>query len=292
MLGHRLDLQGKLSALAQRAASRDAQRPPAAQVQLPQWPEAVRAVPNGFLRSSLFGVVGKGRQRFVKKKQLASIGGIEIHFTGELLDQGDLTLFLCVLHEMRGQPLGEPCHLRAYSLLKTVGNTDTGKNRAVLQARIERLRATSLCLKQGRHTYIGGLIDEACRDDETGEWVIVMNPRICSLFACDQFTQIDWTVRCELSGKPLAQWLHGFYSSHAEPFPLKIETLRRLCGSETKSLCDYTKKLRRALDAVANVSANHSMDFNYRICGGLVYIERQGSSTQRRHLKARKPSRR
>jgi len=26
----------------------------------------------------------------------------------------------------------------------------------------------------------------------------------------------------------LAQWLHGFYASHAKPFPIKIETLHRL----------------------------------------------------------------
>ena len=29
-------------------------------VKLPLWPEAVRAVPNGFLRSALFGAIAKG----------------------------------------------------------------------------------------------------------------------------------------------------------------------------------------------------------------------------------------
>lgn len=38
-------------------------------------------------------------------------------------------------------------------------------------------------------------------------------------------------MRHALDGHQLAQWLHGFYASHAKPFPIKIETLHRLCGS-------------------------------------------------------------
>ena len=34
-------------------------------VQLPLWPEPVRAVPNGFLRSALFGAIAKGKRRYI-----------------------------------------------------------------------------------------------------------------------------------------------------------------------------------------------------------------------------------
>lgn len=47
-------------------------------IQLPIWPEPVRAVPNGFLRSALFGAVRKVRRRYVKGEQLAAVDGVQI----------------------------------------------------------------------------------------------------------------------------------------------------------------------------------------------------------------------
>ncbi|UZG44307.1 plasmid replication initiator TrfA [Caldimonas thermodepolymerans] len=83
----------------------------------------------------------------------------------------------------------------------------------------------------GPLTYIGGLIRFAAKDEETQEWVIELDEKLRPLFAADQFTQVEWAVRHALDGHQLAQWLHGFYASHAKPFPIKIETLHRLCGS-------------------------------------------------------------
>ena len=188
-----------------------------AAAQLPWWPEPVRAVPNGFLRSALFGVIAKGRRRYVEDEQIAALDGIEIRYTGQRLDQGDLDVWLTILHAVRLQALGNKCRLTSYQLLKAMGKTDTGKNRAMLQKRIERLRATALTIRQGRYSYIGGLIDEAYKDEETQEWVIVLNPKLSALFAADSFTQIEWSIRRSLDGHPLAQWLHGFYGSHARP---------------------------------------------------------------------------
>lgn len=262
-------------------------------VQLPLWPEPVRAVPNGFLRSALFGAIAKGRRRFVKGEHLAALEGIEIHYTGERLDQGDLDVYESVLHAVRLQAMGAQCRVTSYALLKLMGKTDTGKNRATLQTRIERLRANAIRMKQGRFSFIGGLVDEAYKDEETQEWVIMLNPKLRALYGADQFTQIEWAVRHELDGKPLAQWLHGFYASHAKPFPMKVETLLRLCGSESE-LRRYRQTLGDALDAVAEASAAHGEGFSYEIRGDLVHVEKKASGPQRRHLakkaaKLRKP---
>jgi hypothetical protein len=263
-------------------------------VRLPLWPESVRAVPNGFLRSALFGAIRKGRRRFVKGEHLAALDGIEIDYTGERLDQGDLDVYESVLHAVRQQDLGSKCRVTSYALLKVMGKTDTGKNRATLQTRIKRLRANAVTVKQGRYTYIGGLIDEAYKDEETQEWVIVINPKIAALYGADQFTQVEWAVRHALDGHQLAQWLHGFYASHAEPFPMKMETLLKLAGSENDSPRSAQQKLRHALDAVAEASAAHGEAFSFEIRGDLVYPKKAPSGTQRRHLakkaaKHRKP---
>ena len=262
-------------------------------VQLPIWPEPVRAVPNGFLRSALFGAIAKGKRRYIDGEQLAALDGVEIRYTGQRLDQGDLDVWESVLHAVRLQELGSQCRLTSYALLKLMGLTDTGKNRVTLNKRITRLVASALTVKQGRYTYIGSLIAGAAKDEDTQEWVIELDPRLCPLFAADQFTQIEWAVRHELNGHQLAQWLHGFYASHAKPFPMKVETLHRLCGSGAE-LRRYRQTLGDALAAVEAASAAHGEGFGFEIRSDLVHVEKRASGPQRRHLaklakKPRKP---
>lgn len=257
---------------------------PGKPLQFPLWPESVRAVPNGFLRSAMFGAIAKGRRRYINGEDLAAIDGVTIRYKGERLDQGDLDVWESVLHAVRLQELGSQCRLTSYALLKLMGKTDTGKNRVTLQNRIERLVANALTVKQGRYTYIGSLVGFAAKDENTQEWVIELDPRLRPLFAADQFTQIEWTVRHALDGSQLAQWLHGFYASHAKPFPFKAETLLKLAGSENDSPSSSRQKLRKALDAVAEASAANGQPFSYDIRGDLVHVQKLAIGTQRRHL--------
>jgi len=291
------DLLARIPEMQARAKQRAEREPlpgkplPKNVVQLPLWPEPVRAVPNGFLRSALFGAIAKGRRRYINGEDLAAVDGVTIRYKGERLDQGDLDVWESVLHAGRLQELGSQCRVTSYALLKLMGKTDTGKNRTTLHNRIERLVANAVTVKQGRYTYIGGLIRFAAKDEETQEWVIELDEKLRPLFAGDQFTQIEWAVRHELNGQQIAQWLHGFYASHAKPFPFKVETLLKLCGSEDASATSGKQKLRKALDAVAEASAAHGEGFSYEIRGDLVHVEKRASGPQRRHLakKASKP---
>jgi len=283
------DLLGRIEELREQAkqrAEREKRDPlpgaplPKNVVQLPLWPEPVRAVPNGFLRSALFGAIAKGKRRYIDGEQLAALDGIEIRYTGQRLDQGDLDVWESVLHAVRLQELGSTCRVTSYALLKLMGKTDTGKNRATLNNRIKRLVANAVTVKQGRYTYIGGLIRFAAKDEETQEWVIELDDKLRPLFAADQFTQIEWAVRHALDGQQLAQWLHGFYATHAKPFPMKAETLLKLAGGENANPRSAQQKLRKALDAVAEASEAHGEGFSYEIRGDLVHIEKkaQGSA--------------
>lgn len=286
-----IDLVGRLASIQQKAQQRAASAPApvgaakkADVVQLGFWPEPVRAVPNGILRSALFGAIAKGKRRYIDGEQLAAVDGVEIRYTGQRLDQGDLDVWESVLHAVRLQELGSQCRVTSYALLKLMGKTDTGKNRATLHKRITRLRSGTVELKQGRYVYIGGLIGEASKDEETQEWVIELNPKLRPLFAGDQFTQVEWAVRHALDGRQLAQWLHGFYASHAKPFPMRMDTLLSLAGSENESPRSSQQTLRKALDAVAEASKAHGEGFGYEIIGDLVHVDKRGSGPQRRHV--------
>jgi len=45
-------------------------------------------------------------------------------------------------------------------------------------------------------------------------------------------------------------FLHAFYSSHAIPFPMKLETLRQMSGSRSKQSADFKRKVKAALDGL------------------------------------------
>ena len=92
------------------------------------------------------------------------------------------------------------------------------------------------------------------RDDETGHYVIKMNPEIAALFGTDGWSGVEFETRRALKGQPLAQWLHQFYSSHARPFGFKVETIHRLCGSEAKLMKHFRAELREALSKLAEVT--------------------------------------
>lgn len=251
---------------------------------LPQWPEPARGVPNGMLRSALFGALKKGPRRHMKSEEIASQGDTQLCYTGEQLDQGDQDLWQGITHVFREQAMGSQCRFKGYTMLKLLGMTDSGKNRALLYERILRLKANAVEVKQGRYTYFGSLLDEGYKDEETHEYVVVINPKLRPLFEVDQYTQIDWNVRHALAGHPLAQWLHGYYSSHAQPYPVKIETIHKLCGSEAVRMDHFKQDLKKALDALTVASNANDQPFSYEIRGDLVHVERKATATQRRHL--------
>jgi hypothetical protein len=223
-------------------------------------------------------------------EKVAALDGIEIRYTGQRLDQGDLDVWESVLHAVRLQEMGSQCRFTAYAMLQLMGKTDTGSNRETLHKRLMRLKANAVEVQQGRYSYAGSLIDDVYRDKETHEYVLILNPKLRALFAADQFTQVQWAVRQALNGKPLAQWLHGFYATHAKPYPMRMETLLKLAGSEDANPRSAHQTLRQALDAVAEASAAHGEGFIPNIRDGLVHVEKQAKGAQRRHLaKPRKP---
>jgi hypothetical protein len=268
--------------------------PPDNVVRLPVWPDEARGVPNVALRSALFGAVRRGPRRYMEHERVASVDGMEVFYTGQRLDQGDLDVWEAVLHFIRQQELGKECRFTAYAMLKMLGKADNGQNREILHRRLLRLKANAVEIKHGRYVYIGSLIDEAFKDEETHEYVVVANPRIKVLFERDQFTLIDWAVRLELAGHPLAQWLHGFYASHAKPYAYSVAKLHELCGSENAVLRDFKRELKSSLDTVAAACEKHGEAFRGEIRDDLVHVDRQPSKSQRKHLagKAKKPARR
>ena len=269
--------------MQQRAATE--QRGPAKVIQLPLWPEATRGTPNAVLRAALFAAIqGKGR-RYMREELIAAQQGIEIRYTGAQLDQADLDVWEQTLHLARTQALGSECHFTAHGFLKALGRSTGKKDHEWLQTALERLTGAVVRISDGRRTYFGTLVEGGIRDEETGRYVVDINPKLAAFYGRSRWTQIDWEQRQSLRRKPLALWLHGFYATHAEPYPLTVAYLHKLSGSRNKQLRFFKRHLTQALTDLQQVGAIRS----FEVRDNLVHVQAVPSPSQQKHLAARRP---
>ena len=270
----------------QKRQKRQPQKPKSAEiVQLPLWPEPARGVPNSALRGALFAAIqGKNRQ-YMKRELLAVQQGMEIRFTGMQLDQSDLDVWEQALHLARMHPLGTRCEFTAHAFLKALGRSTGKPMHEWLKDVFARLAGAVVEITQNGKTYFGPLIEGGIRDESTGLYVLHLNPGIVKLYDAGMWTALDWQQRQQLRRKPLALWLHGFYASHADPYPMKVETLHRLSGSGNPCLRSYKRQLIKAHEYLKAVGALK----DYEIKDGLVYPYRIPSRSQQKHLTRTKP---
>ena len=275
----------RLAAVAETAKKRRRKPASAKVIQLPLWPEATRGAPNAVLRGALFAAVqGKGR-RYMDREVLAAQRGVTVRFTGMQLDQSDLDVWEQALHLARTQALGTKCYFTARGFLTALARQASGQNLEWLKSSLARLAGAVVEISDGRRTYFGTLIERGVRDEETGRYVVEINPDLAAFYGRSQWTQIDWEQRQLLRSKPLALWLHGFYATHAAPHALTVEYLHKLSGSQTKRLRKFKENLTQALRDLQAAGAIRG----FEIQDNLVHVQTVPSPSQQRHLAARRP---
>lgn len=254
----------------------------AKQLHLELWPDAVRGVPNAVLRGALFGI-SQRRKTHKKRTVIAAVDGYEIRFKGETFNQTDLDVWETLLQLARLQPLGTKVEFTAHSLLKELGR-GTGKTQhEQLKEELSRLigGVVEITWTKEKKAFAGTLVSGYFRDDETGRYVVKFNPDMAQLYGVGH-TLIDWSERQALGTNSLAKWLHGFYASHAKPFPYKVETIYGLCGSTVERLGDFRKLLRTALAQLVNIGAIKSWTIAPKT--DLVEVVNLPSNTQIKHI--------
>jgi hypothetical protein len=257
--------------------------PPASKIiQLPLWSEPLRGTPNSFLRSALFAAIQGKTRRWMKKEFLGSLQGMSVSFTGQQLDQSDLDVWEQAVHLARLEPLGNTCQFTGYAFLKALGRSVGKGDYKWLDDAFTRLVACAVEVRNGPLVFTGSLLSSCERDETNGVYSLTLDPKTIRLYHSTNWTALDWEQRSALRGKALALWLHGFYSSHARPHPIKIETLHRLSGSGTHRLRKFKENLKVALADLEEATGIKGI-----IEGDLVAVERLPSPTQQRHLTRR-----
>lgn len=239
-------------------------------VQLPLWPEPKRGAPNSFIRSALFAAIQSKDRQFLKETVLASQDGIVVKYTGEQLNQADLDVWETIVHLAREQPLGTVASFTAHGLLKAMGMPTGNSQHKQLHSTLLRLTACAVEVTHEGKTYFGPLIKSGAKDEVTRHYGIELNKGIIKLFGENQWTALDWKQRQELRAQPLAQALHAFYSSHREPFAVKLDTLQAYTGSRNKQAASFKRQVRTALTQLVDVGFLAS----FEITGDLVNVRR------------------
>ena len=214
---------------------------------LPDCSENILALPNAVLRGALFGVVGKGRRKYENNVIKVAISGVTIKFSGRQLDQSDLDVWAECLRLNHGVPLGQKIYFSSNVFLASIGRNNGKTDRNWLHDSLRRLMTSLVEIGDGQCFYSGQLLHHWYRDEKTGKNSLKLNHELLSLFQHNLWTGLLIQQRFKLKGKPLAQWLHGFYSTHEKPFSYKTETLMNLCGSEVSALKTFKQKLKKSL---------------------------------------------
>jgi len=228
-------------------------------VRLPFWPDSRRGVSNDMARSALF-TVRQGQERInFKGHHVAALKNLEIIYTGEELRQRDEDVLLQLLHFGRLGNIEEPVSFVARDMLQQLGWTINSRSYRELAESISRMQASSIHLvnrtAETERRYGGSLIRsfeyQTKGDSGAAQWIVTFEKRIIRLFSHVSYTQIDWEQRLSLSA--MTKWLHSFYFTHQRPYPMKVATLRDLCGSSTKSLARFRQAIKQSLAELVTV---------------------------------------
>ena len=254
-------------------------------VQMPLWSEHHRPVLHDLVRSALFTCRQAEARSDYKRHLVASVENVRITYTGQELRQRDLDVYLQVLHAARGMvsdESGEWVDFDARALVKQLRWTQNRRSLLELRDAVRRMQACGLEVTSRRDKappliYGGPLVLEYAgvggEFDEVVRWRVRLNPRIAAVFRPGNYARIDWGARTKLS--PLGKWLQAFYATNVQPYPMKVDTLRKLCGSSTTELRFFRAKLRDALGDLVAEGVLHA----WRIDNDdKVHVEREATA--------------
>lgn len=250
-------------------------------IQLPLCHEDRRVSPNSFLRSALFAAIQSKDRVMLKEVTLGSQQGITVKYSGEQLNQEDLTIWLGIVDFAKLQPLGTECSFTSYAMLKHIGMDTGGKSHNKLRESIIRMTSCTLTVTNGKTTFSDRIIDKFYIDEETKHYRAVLGRHAIKLFGDNEWTALEEKQRRSLVKKPLASFLHGYYSSHEKPLPVSIEFLTSISGSKNSQKAGFKRNIKNALEELVKNSFLKS----YSIEGDMVKVERMPKPYQQKSVR-------
>lgn len=269
--------QAQLATKHKESSKKDGGTDVAKIAQLPLWAESLRCLPNEIVRSSLFNARNRKSPRtYLKKTEIAVIGGGRITFQGEELRQDDETVWLQLIHLAKERPLGQSVEFTPYGFCKSIGWPICNSSYLRLRICLDRMQATALGIHSERlKTGVSlSMLPIFAWQDQDGKTLkkyrVQVAPRLVELFSDIHFTRLEWRQRLALPDG-IATWLHGYFASHREPYPVKISTIKYGSGMTTERPAKVRELIARALAELERVGFLKS----WEIVGDLVHVKRE-----------------
>jgi len=233
---------------------------------LPDWHDEQRAMPNEILRSALFNCRNRNQPRlYMKDTEIAVIGDGQVFYRGEELRQDDELVWLHLMYLVKKQPLGECVEFTPYAFVKALCWPIKGQSYERVRIILSRMQATAIRIQSRR---LGCFISVSLitkfrsRNDQNetlSRWQVWVGEEMRRLFEEEFLTRMNWEIRKSLPDG-IASKLFGYWASHRQPFPVKVETLHKLCGSEM-TIKHFKIELKKSLDHLDRVGFLESWEF-------------------------------
>lgn len=224
---------------------------------LAPWGDDMRAMPNDLARAALFTTRNKKTPREVRQQHVIFHVNkdVLITYTGiELRADDDELVWQQVLEYAKRSPVGTPVSFTFYELCTDLGWPINGRYYDKAEECLTRLQATAMQFSSGR---IGRLESVSLihrfrvldRGKKTSRCQVEIDEEMVVLFAGDHYSKFVWEKYRELS--PTARRMFDYFVSHKEPFPLKLETFRLMCGSDSARLKKWREQTGQACEELS-----------------------------------------
>lgn len=240
------------------------------------WGDNMRALPNDYARSALFTVRNKRVPRVaLQNEPIYTVGSdVNITYTGvELRAEDDELVWQQVMEYSKRTPFGEPISFTFYELCKDLDWSINGRYYDKAEACLSRLQASAMKFESKRIGRIDSLslisrFSVLDRGKRNSRCQVMIDKEMIVLFAGDYYSRFMWDKYRKLA--PTARRMFDYFATHREPFPMKLETFRLMCGSESTR----PKKWKEQVSLACEQLSESGLVGQAWIAGDLLYCKR------------------
>lgn len=233
------------------------------------WPDTMRALPNDYARSALFTTRNKRVPReALQGKEIFHVNkDVSITYTGvELRAEDDELIWQQILEYAKRSPLGDSVSFTFYELCQDLDWSINSRYYAKAEECLSRLQASAMQFSSKR---IGRLESLSLirrfrvlnRGTRNSRCQVEIDEEMVVMFAGDHYSKFIWEKYRKLT--PTARRMFDYFASHQEPFPMKLETFRLMCGSQSARPKKWREQVNEACEELYKSGlVKHAWVFN------------------------------
>lgn len=245
---------------------------------LPGLVPELRAMPNHIARSSLFAPVARGRKVHHDQTVLVSRADATITFTGRQLDEVQADVWMHLIFEAKGAPLGQSVAINRAAFLRAIGRTTSGREYTWLRLTMIAFTAATIVIEtrkaNGALKYRVGdlkafhMLAGFEYDSDSETYTFTIDSRWKQLFGGHEYALIDWEKRLKITqGQDMAKALQRLVATSSDP-------VQRYSLDWLKDKLQYTSPMRKFRESLT--TAMRELERVGIIAGGRIERSTKG----------------